>query len=130
MKNRWFVYAYPAMYGGLHGMWDYEIVDNVSYEGACEDGYEIALQVIESYMRPEDQIYSRDEFLQDYYYDEWKDEYEDEYYNALDEAISEEAAYEVWHIRDDISDEVINKWEKNNIGDPKDFIKQYCEPVI
>lgn len=128
MRNRYFIYAYPDMYDGLHGMWDFEITEDVSYEGACEDGKELALQVIETYMRPEEELYTREDFIEESYYDEWDDSYEDEYYEALDEIIFDEAAFEVWHIRDDVPDDIIRQWEKHP-DDPKEFIKEYCEHV-
>lgn len=48
-KKNWFIYAYPATYGGLHGMYNYEIAFNMSYEEACNWGSELAYETVESY---------------------------------------------------------------------------------
>ena len=44
-----YIFAYEDSYGGLHGMYDEDIVEVQDMEEADEYGYEMALGVVESY---------------------------------------------------------------------------------
>ena len=44
-----YIFAYEGSYGGLHGMYDEDIVEVQDMEEANEYGYEMALGVVESY---------------------------------------------------------------------------------
>ena len=44
-----YIFACEASYGGLHGMYDEDVVEVRDMEEANEYGYEMALSVVESY---------------------------------------------------------------------------------
>lgn len=44
-----YIFAYEGSYGGLHGMYDADVVEVQDMEEADEYGYEMALGVVESY---------------------------------------------------------------------------------
>ena len=44
-----YIFAYEDSYGGLHGMYDADVVEVQDMEEANEYGYEMALGVVESY---------------------------------------------------------------------------------
>ena len=44
-----YIFAYEGSYGGLHGMYDEDIVEVQDMEEADEYGYEMAQGVVESY---------------------------------------------------------------------------------
>ena len=44
-----YIFAYETSYGGLHGMYDADVVEVQDMEEADEYGYEMALGVVESY---------------------------------------------------------------------------------
>lgn len=44
-----YIFAYESSYGGLHGIYDADVVEVQDMEEADEYGYEMALGVVESY---------------------------------------------------------------------------------
>lgn len=118
MEKYWFIYAYPAMYGGLHGIYDYEVVKCNSYEEAFEYGMDMAREVIERYGL-EKEIYSEEEYM----IDNNIDYIDDEYYSTLDDAISQECEVEVYRLKDDSYKDIIIKGN----DDVSTIIKNYCE---
>lgn len=82
---KYLIYAYDAVYGGLHGMYDWTVEDtNIS--DAEDIGYQMSVDMIESYSH----IHDMPEDIDSEEYDEWLDsmvEYEihrikDEYQNC------------------------------------------------
>ena len=116
--KRYAIYAYESTYGGLHGMNDYAVVTVGSEREAESIGYEMAIDVIESYECitsgiEEDAICNGCE------------EGTDEYWDYIEEAKNENAEYEVYEITTptDKSDEVLSKEFWN---DKKGFLAYYC----
>ena len=105
-EKRYFIYAYDATYGGLHGMYSY-CFDECSLEDAELQGREMCYDVINSY----DDIY-------DYLIDEEMSEEE------IEEAYEEDIAYEIWELRDDAPSFL--ELEAMNL-DPKTYIDDYCK---
>ena len=79
-RNNWFIFAYPEMYGGLHGMYNYEVAYNLTYDEVCDWAFELAYETVESYLRV-DEIYTEEDFMEDCYNGaEWNDCYKEEYW--------------------------------------------------
>lgn len=121
---RYFIYTYPSRYY-RQNIYDTEILNDISFEEACEEARSLGYEVIQNYMRPEEEIYSREEYLDDIGADEWDDDYEEGYYESLDYVILDEIDYEVYEIKEDTSEDIIRDYNMNRI-DPKDFIRDYC----
>ena len=119
--TKWFVYAYPASYGGLHGMYDWEIMDARSKEEAEHEGFALASEVIENY-----HIFDTDEYINDF-----RNEYDipedqdinwDDFYEYMEPLIAEECSYEVYPLKPDVS---IEEVYHDNL-EPTDLIRKYC----
>ena len=122
---RYFIYACPSCYHNDKNMHDFEIVENYSYEEACDRAISLGYETIENYMRPEEEIYTREDYVADIGVDEWDDDYEEGYYESLDYAILDEIDYEVYEIKEETSSDIIRDFEMNRL-DFKDFIRDYC----
>ena len=126
--NNWFIYAYPEMYGGLHGMYNYDIAFDLSYEEVCNWGAELAYETAESFLRA-DEIYSQEEFMEDNYDgEEWDERYREEYWDAFDEMMQDAGSFEVYPLKDEVTEEDFHNWEKENM-EPHDFIRRYCRQL-
>lgn len=121
---RYFVYAYPQSYGGLHGMYDYAIIENCSYEAACNYGYELSLEVMDSYGLL-DEMYSESDYREEYEVPEDREIDWDNLYEIQNELAAEEASYEVYLVRPEVDDETI--YSSNE--DPRDIVRKYCLPI-
>lgn len=122
---RYFIYAYPDMYGGLHGMYNYELTDDIDYESALEWGHELAHETVEQFLR-NDEIYSREDYMHDNYDGaEWNDCYEEDYWDAFNEVMDEQADFYIWPLKEGVTEKDYIKWQKENM-DPKDFIDRFC----
>lgn len=124
----YFIYAKEGMYEGLHGIYDYALLDCSSYEEACEYGEEISREVIDSYVRPEDIYYTQDDFCEEQGYDEWSEDYWNEYYDILDEIIQSYVSYEIYLLKDGVTKQDYQNWQKEN-REPQDFIYRYCRQL-
>ena len=71
-----YIFACEASYGGLHGMYDEDVVEVRDMEEANEYGYEMALGVVESYG-----CFDDEEDIQSYQYRI----YENSYYEEISE---------------------------------------------
>lgn len=105
-EKRYFIYAYDAQYGGLHGMYSY-CFEECSLEDAELLGREMSYDVINSYAS----IYGR-------LIDEEMSEEE------IEETYEEDIAYEVWELRDDAPSFL--ELEAMNL-DPNSYIEEYCK---
>ena len=56
-----YIFAYEDSYGGLHGIYDANVVEVQDIEEANEYGYEMALGVVESYGYFDDEAYIEQE---------------------------------------------------------------------
>ncbi len=125
---RYFIYAYPEMYGGRHGMYNYELTDDISYQSACDWAYDLAYETVESYLRA-DEIYSTEEFMEEFYDgEEWDESYREEYWNVFDEVMQEQCSFELWPLKDGVTEEDYHKWQKENM-EPYDFINRFCRQL-
>lgn len=119
--TKWFIYAYPASYGGLHGMYDWEIVENISKKEAEEEGFALAHEVIENY-----QIFDENFWVSDYRNEcnipEDQDINWDDFYDYMEPMIVEECAYEVYELKPTVNIEDVYH---DNL-EPKELIKKYC----
>lgn len=123
--EQYFIYAYEARYGGYYGIYSYELIYCVDEDEANDIGRDLSRDVIESYINPEDEYYSREDYVEMSGLDSWDDSYEQDYYEALDEEIESYIEYEVYLMKQPMSDEDFSQWEEED-GDPRDFIRQYC----
>ena len=123
----YFIYATENLYNGLHGVYDYTACDCDSFREACDYGREMGYELINSYTLPEDEYYTRDDFLQEKGYEEWEDEYEDEYYEILNEVIDDYLSYEVYPFKEGVTLKDYNEWLQKNMP-PSDFINNFCNP--
>ena len=105
-EKRYFIYAYDAMYSGLHGMYDY-CFDECTLQSAEVSGYEMSYNVIESYNDIYESLYDEDSTDEE-----------------MNEAIQEDIAYEVWELRDDAPS--FEELEAMNL-DPSSYIEEYCK---
>ena len=56
---------------------------------------------------------------------EWDEQYEDEYWDIFEEVMQDECAFEIWPLKDGVTEEDYYKWQKEN-QEPRDFIQRYC----
>lgn len=127
-KNNWFIYAYPEMYGGLHGMYNYDVAYDLTYDEVCDWAFELAYETVESYLRV-DEIYTEEDFMEDCYNGaEWNDCYKEEYWDTFDEVMREQCSFEVYPIKDGVTEADYIKWQKENM-EPRDFIERYCREL-
>lgn len=128
MSKLYFIYAYPETYGGLHGMYRYELAECDSYQEACEWGFELAAETVDSYLSV-DQIYSTEDYMNDYYNGaEWDERYREDYWDIFNEVREEECSYNIYPLKDGVTEEDFHNWEKENMG-PEDFIHRYCRQL-
>lgn len=128
MEKNWFIYAYPEMYGGLHGMYNYEVVFNASYKEVCEWGFELAGETVDSYLRA-DEIYSMEEYMEEFHNgEEWDEQYREDYWDAFNEMRDEQCSYYVYPLKDNVTEQDYQNWQKKNLA-PDDFIKHYCRQL-
>lgn len=97
------IYAYDTMYGGLHGMYDWTIED-VEPSEAEDIGYQMSIDVIESYSYTHDMPEDCDSEE----YDEW-----------LDSMI----AYEIYPIKEEYQNQILEIEENSDI---EEIINRYC----
>lgn len=116
---RVFIMAYENIYGGLHGMNTFRVLDVNSLEEADEVGSEMSYDIIQSYGSIMESL--EDEIDPDI--EENSEEWEEE----LDNLINEDKAWEVYVIDEnkahDVSNEVL---EMTYYGIIEDFVKEYC----
>ena len=116
---RVFIMAYENIYGGLHGMNTFRVLDVDSFEEADEVGSEMSYDIIQSYGSIMESL--EDEIDPDI--EENSEEWEEE----LDNLINEDKAWEVYVIDEnkahDVSNEVL---EMTYYGIIEDFVKEYC----
>ena len=125
---RYFIYAYPEMYGGLHGMYNYELTDDIDYAAACEWGSDLAHDTVTQFLH-EDEIYSHEDYMQDNYNGaEWDDRYEEDYWDTFNEVMEEQSSFSIWPLKDGVTEEDYIKWQKENM-EPRDFIERYCREL-
>ena len=127
---KYFIYAYPERYGGLHGMYNYELTDNISYDLALEWGHDLAYETVEQYLHA-DEIYSENDYMEEYHDgEEWDDKYKEEYWDIFDEVMQDECSFEIYQLKEGYDETTYEEWQKENMP-PQDFIKRFCEkPVI
>ena len=121
----YFIYAYPASYGGNHGMYNYDLIDCYNYEEAMSIATEMARDVIWNY-RPDELLYTRDDYCQEMGYDEWINEYKEDYQSVLDEYVEEEIDFSIYELQDGITIEDYKEWVIGNMP-PEDFIENFCK---
>lgn len=110
--ERYIVYAYENCYGGLHGMYDIDIIEG-EYEEVESLAEEMSYKVMDDYNCIEDYLEEND-----------NDEY------PIEAVRAENVAYEIFQVRNDIlltTDELHEKIAKENI----DTIRaKYCYIII
>ena len=110
------IYAYENIYGGLHGINDYAVVEADSYEMAEKFAAELSSDVIDSYIDDEEIREAAG-----------IDEDDDFFTEELDDFYAEEIAYDIYtldesKIRDEIS---LNSYSDKFRDDPHEFIEKY-----
>ena len=118
---KFFIYAYPGIYGGLHGMYNWDVVECNSIEEAQQIGLEQAMEIFDSYDL-DDEYYSRIDYLTDHSLDHWDDSYEDDYYDILENCKVNDCEYEIYELKPNVD---VNEVLHCNL-DPRSIIKKYC----
>lgn len=98
-----YIFACEGSYGGIHGMYDVDVVEVQNMKEANEYGYEMAQNVIESYHRFG-------------------------FFDEEDEDVEQELEWHIYKIKEDISaDEA-----RAAIGshDEEGFVAEYCEEGV
>jgi len=117
---RFFVYAYENIYGGLHGIYDFDIVHADSMEDANLIGRDMAINLIET----NDALMNIFEAKADLVGPEDSQEWNE----ALDEAIENDAKWKVYEIDEeaahDVSDFILSV---RFMGDVEEFVDNYCK---
>ena len=96
-----YIFACESSYGGLHGMYDEDVVEVRDMEEANEYGYGMAADVVESY-----DCFDEDE----------------------DEDIEQELEWRIYKIKEGISVEEARA--ALGSYDEKDFVAEYCEKEV
>ena len=113
------IYAYENMYGGLHGINDYAVVEADSYEMAEKFAAELSSDVIDSYLDDEEIREAAGIDEDDVFFTDEDDK--------LDDFYAEDIAYDIYtldesKIRDEIS---LNSYADKFRDDPHEFIEKY-----
>ena len=122
------IHAYDQIYQGLHGMESYEVVEVINEEEAEDYAISSSVDIINTY---EDIMRELEEEAKeniDFYNDPTIDE-EEAYEYALDDCINEDIAYDIYILKDNITDSLEalnNKYVRN----PKSFIEEFSEREI
>lgn len=95
-----YIFACEGSYGGLHGMYNEDVVEVQNMEEANEYGYEMALDVVESYGCFDDD----------------------------DEVVEEELEWRVYKIKEGISVEEARAALGSH--DEEGFVAEYCEGEV
>ena len=95
-----YIFACEGSYGGLHGIYDADVVEVQDMEEANEYGYEMALGVVESYG----------------------------YFDDDDEDIEQELEWRIYKIKEGISAEEARAAAA--LHDEEGFIAEYCEKEV
>ena len=119
---KYFIYAYPAMYGGRHGMYKYEACDYTTVEEAYELGRDMAFEVIEDFNLAHE-IYTEEDYMEEYE----TNVIDDKFYEELDEHILEECSYEVYPLKDNVSVDDINQCRGLDL---EEIIELYCKEAV
>lgn len=121
---RYFIWAAEQMYEGLHGIETRRVVENLSYEDACNWANEMSIEVIESYCEEEYRDRVDDEVNRDDY------DTEDEYWDAFDERLGDLKCENTYYIVTEVDEEKasnISTQELDNMfcWDPDGTIEKY-----
>ena len=121
-RHNYFIYAYPASYGGLHGMYNFLAVADSTKSEAEEIGYEMAREVIDSYHLV-DELYSYDDYVEEC--EEIDDTpTEGAYWDRVEDILDDECACEIYILKDGVDVDFINQLGE----DPTSIIDTYCIP--
>ena len=116
--ERYAIYAYEAMYGGRHGIYDVTVMKG-SLKEAEDEANRMSLEVMDNYSFFYDEFAASAEA-------EGYEEGTDEFDEHVQECYDENTCYEIKRIREDVpfSD---RECEEFLYEDPKDFFETYCE---
>ena len=123
---RYFIWAGEQMYEGLHGIETRRVVENLSYEEACDWAQEMSIEVIESYCEDEYRdMLNEDEF----------DSYEDEELaeEAFDERLYDLKCENTCWIVTEVDEEKASGISTQELDhmfcwDPDETIEKYGKP--
>ena len=117
---RFFIYAYEKVFGGNHGVYNFEIVDTKSMEDANLIGRDMAIDLIQT-----------NDSLMDIFEDEADSVGEEDSYEweeAFNKIVEEDAEWEVYEIDEevahDVSDFVLSI---HFMGDVEEYVDKYCK---
>ena len=120
MNKNWFIYAKEGMYEGLHGIYEYDVL-NGTYEEACSYGEEMSYGLMDSFSHVCD-YYSYDDYEEEYG-TEYAETHESEYYDILEDMKADYVSYEIYPLKDGVDPETI----RQSNDDPATIIEEYCE---
>lgn len=121
---RYFIVGYPRMYNMQYGIYDYLITD-VTFGEARKIGRQLSREVIEEFCHPEEEWYSRNDYVEEKGIEKWGDEYLDDYREKLQAIIEEEIAYKIWEVKPDTTEQAIRLWS-NSDDNVEEFVQRYC----
>ena len=114
MSELYAIHAFDDMYGGLHGIESYSVIEAESLKEAEEYAFECSCDIIEDYVIHEFYNDAENEGIED----------EEELQEYIDECIQEDIAYEVYKVKE--TTESLEELDDKINQDPEDFIEKYC----
>ena len=113
------VFACEAIYQGLHGMYDLNIIDTEDEKEAEEWGEAISYDIMDSFSDID--IALRDEAL----YAGFEEDSE-EFYDYIEELKRDNVYYRIWKVKD-TKGMTIEELRDEFYNNPKTFVKEFCE---
>lgn len=115
MSNLYVIHAFDDMYGGLHGIESYSVIEAESLQEAEEYAFECSCDIIDNYVTNKFYEEAAEEGIED----------EEELQEYVDNCIQEDIAYTVSMITKETTESLEELNDKIN-QDPEGFIEEYC----
>ena len=122
------IHAYDQIFGGHYGMESYEVVEVINEEEAEDYAISSSVDIINTYEDIMKELEAEAGENIDFYIDPTTDE-EEAYEYALDDSINEDVAYDIYILKDNITDSLETLNDKY-IRNPESFIEEFSERKI
>lgn len=127
---KYLIYSADQMYGGLHGMCNYEVIECINKEAAFDCALAGSYDIIDSYheiiANLEEQARDMISFdMEDL--DEGSPEYDELFYSYFDQYRDEDTEFMVWGIKDTAKDFSIKELNDILFDEGEDyFLEHFC----
>lgn len=122
------IHAYDQIYQGLHGMESYEVVEVINEEEAEDYAISSSVDIMNSYGDIMEELEAEARENVDFYIDPTTDK-EEAYDYALDDSINEDVAYDIYVLKNNITDS-LEALNDKYVRDPESFIEEFSEREI